>query len=452
MNTAASIPRYQGSGFAIGRLDAQRDMLGLGDIVRFRQGIFTNLLMVSSREYAEQVLVERAGDYVKSRGISLFARPMLGNGLLSSEGEHHKRQRSLMAPAFHPKAIANYATAVAEETGALERKLRDNEELDFLATAMELTLSVATKTMFHADVREDAPKIAEAFLSASRAMIGSLGGYFPIPPPFPLPKNLRMMRAVRTLDAIIYRIIRERRAAAFEDKGDVLSILLGVKDEATGEGMSETEIRDEVMTLFLAGHETTSNALSWTFWLLSQHPDIVAKLREETDRVLSERVPSFQDLPALPYTAAVLKESMRLFPPAYLTGRRALFNTRIGPHAVEKGTTVFVNIFGIHHRADYFPEPEAFRPERFLGAPEKTWPKCTYLPFGAGPRICIGNHFATMEGQIVLAHLASHFDFEPMFEGAPEPEPLVTLRPKGKLMMRVRRRQGATVSASASAA
>jgi cytochrome P450 len=245
----------------------------------------------------------------------------------------------------------------------------------------------------------------------------------------------KLMRAGERLDQIVYRIIRERRASA-EDPGDVLSMLLSTRDAETGEGLDDQELRDEVMTLFLAGHETTANGLTWALGLLSSHPEVAARLSAEVDQ-LEGRAPSFEDLARLPYALAVFKEALRLYPPAYLVGRKSLTRTRIDRHDLPRNQVLLVNIYGIHRRAELFPDPHAFKPERFLDGAEKKLPKGAYLPFGGGPRICVGNHFALMEGQLVLARLAQRFDLKGCVERLPSTEPLVTLRPREAMRMRV---------------
>jgi cytochrome P450 len=256
-----------------------------------------------------------------------------------------------------------------------------------------------------------------------------------------------MKRAVAALDELVYRLIRDRRAEA-TDRGDVLSMLLAARDEDDGTGLDDRQVRDEVMTLILAGHETTANTLAWTFHLLLDHPDAAGRLRDELDRVLAGRSPTMQDLPNLPYALAVLKESMRLYPPAYVVGRQAIRDVQLGPHTVRAGTLLLVNIFGMHHRADLFPDPERFAPERFLGDGEKQLPRGAYLPFGAGARICIGNHFALMEAHLLLAALAQRVRFERRGPAQIAPEPLVTLRPRGGLPVRAVRRRDVVSSAA----
>lgn len=412
------------------RLALQRAVMK-HDIARVRLG-WINAFFISAPELAQEALVDRADDYKKSRGLAVFAKPMIGDGILASYGAKHKKQRSLVAPAFHAKKIAQYAQAISEETEATISRWKIGEPLDAAHEMLRLTLHVVGRTMFHTEVAGDVEAVSDAFTRASRAMMSLISSPLPIPPQLPTQRGFALKAAVRELDKIVYRVIAERRAGG-EDPGDVLSMLLNAKDEETGEGMSDLELRDEIMTLFLAGHETTANALTWAWYLLAQHPHAYDRLIEEAANVLGGRPASFEDLPRLPWAGAVLREVMRLYPPAYIIGRQALRETRVGPYRIEKGSTVFVNIYGIHRRAATYPEPEKFLPERFLNGAEKQLPKSAYLPFGGGPRICIGNHFALMEGQLALAAIAQKV----RFEGAPEvvPEPLITLRPNGAVMM-----------------
>jgi cytochrome P450 len=237
-------------------------------------------------------------------------------------------------------------------------------------------------------------------------------------------------------------MIADRRASG-HDPGDILSMLLAAEEEGSGSKMTDLEVRDETMTLFLAGHETTANNLAWTFYLLSRHPDIYARLRAEVDEVLGGKTPGLEDVPRLTYTLRVLKESMRLYPPAYIIGRRATEDVDIGPYRLEKGLTAFINIYAMHRRAKYFPDPERFDPDRFRPEGEKQM-RSTYIPFGGGPRVCIGNQFALLEGQLALAVIAQRVTFEPASDRVVEPEPLVTLRPRHGVPLIVRRRPSAT--------
>jgi cytochrome P450 len=430
--------------FPLGHLATFRgDRLGLleqvaaaGDLVETRVGIIRPWF-VSSPALAEELLVTRAADYKKSRGIGIFAKPLIGDGILSSHGEVHRRNRRLVAPAFHHKKIAGYAQAMAEEIAAVIAQWQDGERLDVAHEMMRLTLRVVARVLFHTEVERDAETIGEAFVAASRAMLDMTSSTLPFPPVVPTEASRRMRRAVAELDAIVFRIIGERRAGG-DDPGDVLSMLLAMRDEETGAVLSDREVRDEVMTLFLAGHETTANALTWSWYLLGRHPEALARLEVEAQAL--EGPPRFEDLPRLPFAMAVLNESMRLFPPAYITGRLALVDSELGGEKVERGRTVFLNIYGIHRRADTFPDPLAFRPERFLGGAEKNLPRGAWIPFGGGPRICIGNHFALTEGVLALAAIAQRVRLVPESDAPAVAEPLITLRPRDPIWMRVRER------------
>jgi len=304
----------------------------------------------------------------------------------------------------------------------------------------KLTLAIAGKTMFNADLENEASELGEALTLANRHVNDQISALLPLPIGWPTPKYRRVRQAVERLNRTVYRIIAERRASG-QDPGDILSMLLDAEEEGSGSKMNDREVRDETMTLFLAGHETTANALAWTFYLLSRHSDIDARLRSEVDRELGGRTPGLQDLPRLPYVLQVFKEAMRLYPPAYIIGRQAIREVTIGPHRLPPGTTVFINIYGMHRRADYFPHPETFDPERFQPEAEKQMVRSSYIPFGGGPRNCIGSQFALLEGHLVLATLAQRVTFEAPSPRVIEPEPLITLRPTGGVPLVVRRRR-----------
>jgi cytochrome P450 len=401
------------------------------DLAEIRIG-FVKALMVSAPAPAHEVLATSESSFVKGPGLSLFLRPLLGDGLLTSERGFHARQRKLLAPAFAHKRIASYADTMADRALRFAAKVGDGETLDVAEAMMKLTLEIVGKTLFDAEVGSDADAVAEAITTVMETALAQMGSLVPLPPFIPSPTNVKNRRAVARLDEIVYRVIRDRRALGV-DRGDVLSMLLAAQDE-DGARMTDKQVRDEAMTLFLAGHETTANALSWTLYLLSQNPEARARVEAEIDAL--GRTPSYDDLKALPYTLAAIKEAMRLYPPAYGVARRAIADVRIGGHPVRKNTLVLVNILGIHRRPDVFPDPEKFRPERFLGDAEKQLPRCAYLPFGAGPRICIGNHFALMESHVVLATMLARLCFDRDSEEPVALEPLVTLRPRGGLRMR----------------
>jgi cytochrome P450 len=402
------------------------------DLARMRLG-FLRTLMVSAPALAHEVLATKESAFVKAPGLSVFLKPLLGEGLLTSEGGFHTRQRKLLAPAFAHKRIASYAQTMAERAARFAEGIQDGAELDAAEAMMKLTLEIVGKTLFDAEVGSDADAVGEAITTVMHTALAQLGSLVPLPPFVPSPTNLKNRRAVARLDGIIYRVIHERRARPV-DRGDLLSMLLAAQDEDGG-AMTDKQVRDESMTLFLAGHETTANALAWTLMLLARNPEARAKVEAEVDAL--GRAPSYDDLKQLPYTLAALKESMRLYPPAYIVARRAVAPVTIGGHDVARNTVLFVNILGIHHRPDVWPEPDAFRPERFLGDKEKQLPRCAYMPFGAGSRICIGNHFALMEGHVLLATILRRLRLDLTSDRPIEREPLVTLRPKGGLPMRV---------------
>jgi cytochrome P450 len=406
------------------------------EIVEMPMGVVRRIVAVSSPQLANEVLTTKQSSFVKAPGLAIFLKPVLGEGLLTSEHAMHERQRRLLAPAFAPKRIASYAETMAERTERFVDGIADQDELDLSDAMMRLTFEIVGKTLFDTEVVGEATAVGDALTTAMEVAMGQLSSLVPMPPSIPTPKNLKYRSAVNRLDAIVYRMIRDRRAEG-ADRGDVLSMLVSAKDE-DGSPMTDRQIRDEAMTLFIAGHETTANALAWTFYLLARHPEVRARMEAELDELGGS--PAFDTLKKLPYTLAVLKESMRLYPPAYILGRRPIEDVVIGDHLVKKSSIVLVNILGIHRRAEHWPDPERFDPERFLGDKEKQLPRCAYMPFGAGPRVCIGNHFALMEGHLMLATIARLLRFDLASTKPAEIEPLITLRPRGGIAVRARRR------------
>jgi cytochrome P450 len=424
-------------------LDFRRDRFGLalriardqGDLAQMTMGFF-DLLMVSSAEGAHEVLVEKADAFKKSAGLSIFARPLLGDGLLTSEREVHKRQRRMMAPVFAHKRIAGYGEVMVEKAEIAARRLAPLATTDLAEEMMRLTLDIVGKTLFDTELAGEASIIGGAVTGAMTQMMSSMVRLVPLPPFIPTPGNRRMMGAVKQLDDVVYSMIRERRASGV-DHGDMLGMLLATRDADDHSALSDAEVRDQAMTIMLAGHETTANALAWTFYLLSRHPDVRERLERELDSVLHDRNPTVEDLPLLPFTLQTLKEAMRLYPPAYVIGRAATRDVTIGGASVEKGRVVLVNVAAIHRRPEVFANPDRFDPDRFTTEREKKLPPQAYMPFGAGPRVCIGNHFALMEGHLILATLARRLRFDLLSTKDIAPEPLVTLRPKGGVPVRV---------------
>ena len=438
------------------RGDRAQQMLSImerhGDVARLPWwGGIIKANVISSADMAHEVLFDQADAFVKGYGLGYFARPLLGNGLLTSETDLHRRQRRMMAPAFVHKRIADYATVIAARTEAAQAGWADGAGIDFSSAMMRLTLEIVGATLFGAEVGAEADEIGEALTAAMTHAMRGLQRAVPIPPTWPTPGNRKGLAAIARLDRTVYGLIEERRRSGV-DRGDFLSMLLLAQDEDDGSVMTDKQVRDEAMNIFLAGHETTANALSWTFYLLAQHPAARERLEREVDAALGGRTPSLADLPRLPYALQVLKESMRLYPPAFILARRALRDVTVGGHRIQKNDLAVINIIGMHRRPAYFPEPLRFDPDRFTPEAEKAIKKHAYLPFGAGPRICIGNHFALMEGHLAVAALAQRVRLD-LAPGARrvEMEPLITLRPKGGIAMRVRRRVGvgATVEAAA---
>ena len=420
------VPRVPGHP-VIGNLsEFARDRVGLltrlpeqyGDIARIDLGFFARAFVVSSPELAHETLVTQDDAFVKTLGLTLFARPLLGEGLVTSQGDFHRRQRRMIAPAFMSKRIAAYAGTMASYADACVQRLRRADVADLSQEMMRLTFEIVGKTLFDADVSGEAKVVGDALTSVMETFTRQISSIVPLPPAVPTPSNLRARRAVRRLDELVYRLVRERRASG-DDTGDFLSMLLAARDEDGAGGMSDRQVRDEAMTILMAGHETVSTALSWTFYLLARHPQVRARLEDEVDRVLGGRPPSLALLPRLPYAMQVFKEAMRVYPPVYMVLRRAARAVTLGGVELKKNDVVIVDIIGMHRRAECFPDPLRFDPDRFAPEAEKAMTRHAYLPFGGGPRVCIGNHFALMEGQIVLAHLAQHlrFDLAPGHEG-----------------------------------
>jgi cytochrome P450 len=443
---AGTIPRIVAPGllgslpaFRASRLDFQlAAMREHADIARVRLGPF-EVLLVGAPELAHALLVTEADDFVKSYGLSLFARPILGDGLLTSEHALHKRQRRLIAPAFGKRQIAEYAELMSERAEQSLTRMLAAGELDISAETMRVTLEIVGKTLFDSELADAASEIGNALTEAMECVMGTMAAAVPLPPFVPSPRNIRLARAKRRLDAVVYDLIRARRAHP-TSRSDLLSLLLAARDE-DGSAMSDRQVRDEVMTALLAGHETTANALTWTLILLARHPEQRSEVEAELDRVLAGRPAQIEDLPALPRTFATFKEAMRLYPPVYLLGRRALRATALCGYPVAKNQVVLIATYGMHRRADLYPQPESFDPSRFLPAREEQLPRQAFLPFGAGARTCIGNHFALLEGQLLLARWLARARFELVSDAAEIAlEPLITLRPKGPVRMRVNAR------------
>lgn len=399
-----------------------------GDVAMARIGP-RRICVLGDPELVREVLVNHQRTVTKTRALRRAAL-LLGDGLLTSEGEEWRMRRRLVQPAFHRERIAEYATAMVSLAEQRRDAWRDGDAIDAHAEMMSLTLAIAGETLFGARVEHEATEIAQALetaMSMFRRMTMPLSELLDR---LPLPANRRFAAARARLDATVHRMIAERRANP-RDTGDVLSTLLLAQDEGDGTGMSDGQVRDEVLTLFLAGHETTANALAWTWYLLARNPDAERALHEEVDAVLSDGAPTATDLERLPYTRAVLAESMRLYPPAWVVGRETHAPITLAGYDIPVGTMVFMSQWLIHRDARWFPEPLAFRPERWTPELESSLPRMAYFPFGGGPRKCIGESFAWMEGVLVLATLARRWRVRVPSGVEIQPRALITLRPVG---------------------
>jgi cytochrome P450 len=407
-----------------------------GDVVALRFGP-RRVFLVNHPDGIEEVLVGQARNFIKHFALRLNP-VVLGSGLLTSEGDFWLRQRRLIQPAFLPSRIAVYAPAMVAATERLMNEWRSGEARDLHVEMKGLTLAIAAETLFGADATGNASVVNSALRVLQDSFLLRFDRLVPIPAWLPTPANLRFHRAVRNLDAIVYEFIRQRRAAGGE-RTDLLSLLLRVREEDGGR-MSDKQVRDEAMTLFLAGHETTALALSWTWYVLTQNPAAEERLLAEVRQVLGGRTPTADDWPRLKFTEQVVQESMRLFPPVYAFGREALEDCTIGGYRVPRGTTILMSPWVVQRDPRFYEAPEAYRPERWQSEAVRAMPKFAYFPFGGGPRICIGNNFAMMEMVLVVATMVQRFRFELLPEPAVVPWPAFTLRPRDGIPVRVVRR------------
>lgn len=396
-----------------------------GDIVYFRRFHY-HVYFFNRPDLIEQVLVTDSRNFTKGRGLQANRR-LFGNGLLTSEGDYWFRQRRLMQPAFHRERIAAYGKAMVASTVRMLETWRDGERRDVHEDMMRLALEIVAQTLFSTQVEADVERVG-AMLSVLMKENRSARILLPFFRMLPTPGNLRYRTAVHQLDEIVYRIIREHRARG-RDTGDLLSMLLRARDE-DGRQMTDTQLRDEAMTLFLAGHETTALALSWTWYLLARNPDVEQKLQAELQEVLGGRAPAVEDLPRLPYTERVIRESMRLYPPAYVIARLAVNDCEIAGYRVPHGASLVMSQWVTHRDPRFWDEPERFNPDRWTPEFEKRLPRFAYFPFGGGPRVCIGASFALMEAALLLATIAPRFTLTLVPDHPVEPFPSITLRPK----------------------
>ena len=410
---------------------------GRGDIVRLpltRRPLY----LINHPDFIKDIFVTRQKHFKKGRGLEQ-AKKLLGDGLLTSEDPYHLRQRRLIQPAFHRQRIAAYAEDMTRSAEQTRLRWNDGETRDMAAEMLRLTLAVVGKTLFNAEVEGEAGEIGDALtevIALFHTLMLPVAGLLE---KLPIPSVRRFARARARLDATIYRLIEQRRASG-EDRGDLLSMLLLAQDEEDGGRMTDLQVRDEALTIFLAGHETTANALAWTWYLLSQNPDAEAKFHAELDTVLAGRTPTLDDLPNLPFTRHVLAESLRMYSPAWVVGRRVLSEYQIENYVLRPGDIVLMSQAVMHYDTRFWSDPERFDPDRWTPEAEAERPKFAYFPFGGGPRVCIGEQFAWMEEMLLLATLGQQWRMRLAPDQVIATQPIITLRPKFGMRMILTRR------------
>ena len=402
-----------------------------GDIFYYRAG-WMHVYFLNHPSLIESVLVSQSQSFAKDKVIQ-NSRWFLGEGLLTNEGSGWLRQRRLCQPAFHRERMASYGQTMSAFSEEMLATWKDGEIRDIHQEMMQLTMRIVAKVLFGVEVKTDTQRVAVAL----NVLMRHTSGGRMILPPFlrhvPIPAMIRVKRAVRELDEIVNRIIRGRRASG-QDTGDLLSMLMAARDE-DGSGMTDRQLRDEILTFLLAGHETTAVSLSWTWYLLSQHPAAGEKLRAELSQVLGGRTPQLEDLARLPYTDKVVKESMRLYPPAWSLARSTVKEVELSGYRLPVGSNVVMSPWIMHRDPRFFEQPEQFNPDRWTSDATQRLPRFAYFPFGGGPRLCIGASFAMMEAALLLAAIARRFRLH-LVPGHPVAAlPSITLRPKHGMMM-----------------
>ena len=415
-------------------LEFRKDQLGFATRLQQQYGkAFTfyfgkaPMVMFTTTEAVRYVLVEHAKNFT-NREVTQGLRLLLGDGLLTTDGEFHRRQRRLMLPAFHRKRVENYRDTMIDYTERMLDHWQPGQQVDIAVEMQRLTLRIVAKALFDVDLTHESHALGSAFDNAREYPNRRRYSLNALRIDLPFTTYGKYVRAKALLDKTVYDIIALRRSTA-EDTGDIVSMLLAARDE-DGSTLSDVQVHDELMTLLAAGHETTANALTWTFYLLSQNPAERDKLLAELHNVLNGRTPTVEDLTRLPYLEMVVKESMRLFPPAWIVGRRAVEDYELEGYHLPSGSFVLLSQWVIHHKAEYFVEPERFWPERFDPVEGEKYPSFAYFPFGAGARMCIGSTFAMMEARLLLATILQRFSPKLVAGHPVAPRPMVTLRAK----------------------
>jgi cytochrome P450 len=400
-----------------------------GSISHYRLGT-NHIVFLNEPEFIREILITQPQNFIKER-TQRRMKILLGDGLITSDGEVHKRQRRIAAPAFHRQRIQAYGSMMADRAAVMRAEWQEGVEIDIAAEMMKLTLQVVARTLFDTDVTDDVRQINDEV----NVIMGLYNFLIALPRAesllhLPVPGLMRFRKAKVRLDAVVQRMIAEHRREGV-DRGDLLSMLLASRDdEADHSGMTDTQLRDEVLTIFLAGYETVANALAWTWLLLGQNPVEEARFHRELDEVLGDRLPTLDDLPRLRYTEMVFAESMRLYPPAWAMGRQATTDVELGPYRLPAGTYFFFSQYIMHRTAKHFFDPLRFDPDRFTAEQKAARERFTYFPFGGGGRQCIGEAFAWMEGVLILATFGQKWKLKLVPDQAVDVQPKITLRPK----------------------
>ncbi len=435
--------------FLLGSAPAmQHDRLGFllrltqdyGDVVHVRF-LFWPAYMVNSPDGVKHVLQENHRNYNKDLFTYTVFHPFVGKGLLTNDGQSWLHQRRLIQPTFHRKHLATFGTLMTGAAVAMLERWQGsaghNEPLNVAVEMMRLTQGIVGQALFSVDLSKETDTIGQAITTLSELVSDYI--YAPFPPlGVPTTRNRRMQSALRTLDRFVYSLITQRRQQLVDtETDDLLSLLLSARDEETGQGMNDKQLHDEVITLLVAGHETTANLLTWCWYLLSQHPHVERRLYAELNEVLGGELPALERLPELPYTRMVLEETLRLYPPAWVFSRKAIAEDEIGGYHIPANSMIWLSPYTTHRHPAFWEQPEVFDPERFTPERSAGRPHYAYFPFGGGPRQCIGNNFAMMEAQLILATVAQRYRLH-LVPGHPvEPQALVTLRPRYGLQMTV---------------
>lgn len=415
-----------------------RELAGYGDLAHFRLGPL-HAYLAASPEYVHEVLVKQAEYFHRDALSKRSASKFIGESLALLDGERHLRERKMMQPGFHAKKLEGYVSVMIDQARAMVDCWRNRLVIELYEEMQAVTLKVTCKTLLGADLLTSQLSEATQAMRDLEAVIAvEAREALPVPDWLPITRKRRMRRSIRTLKTLIERIIRERRASG-RLGDDLLGMLLSATDE-TGSGLDAKRVYDEAVFLFVAGHETTAGTLTWALYLLERHPEIEAEVRRELDEVLGGRPPAFADLPRLQYLEKVIKETLRLYPGAWVFGRSPLKDTRLGPHTIRKGGIVFLCPFVTQRDRRYFDDPERFRPERFTADFEKSLPRFAYFPFGAGSHACLGQHFAMAEAKVVIASALGRYRLHAVTPEEVEPAGLALLQTARPVRMRLTER------------